>query len=210
VNAGRTPWVAIAAAVGTVAAVAVAGCITAGPETPRLDHVELEGVAVEAEGVRLSMASATLEKDGTGTGEAVRGARDGRPPLEIDAPRTNWDLKARSAVFEGGVTAKRGEFTLTCDTLTVTFASRDRTDAVELAIAEGNVAISRDERTATGKRAELHGATGEVVLTGNPTLVEGSNRLTGEVVRLFLDDERISCEKCHLVIDGSAIGSGSR
>ena len=207
-SSGRTPWVAIAA-------VAVAGCITAGPDGlgpagPRLDHVELEGVAVEAEGVRLSMASATLEKDGTGTGAAVTGTRYSRPPLEIDAPRTSWDLKARSAVFEGGVTAKRGEFTLTCDTLTVTFAAGGKSDAVDLAVAEGNVTISRDQRTATGQRAELHGETGEVVLTGNPTLVEGSNRLTGDVVRLFLDDERISCEKCHLVIDGSAIGPGSR
>ncbi len=197
---GRTPWVAMA----------VAGCITAGPEGPRLDHVELEGVTVEAEGVRLSMAAATLEKEGTGTGQAVTGTRSSKPPLEIDAPRTSWDLKARSAVFEGGVTAKRGDFTLTCDRLTVTFAGGGKTDAVELATAEGNVAITRDERTATGERAELHGQTGEVVLTGHPTLVEGSNRLSGEVVRLFLDDERISCEKCHLVIDGSALGPGSR
>jgi lipopolysaccharide export system protein LptA len=156
------------------------------------------------------MASATLAKDGTGTGEAVTGTRYSRPPLEIDAPRTSWDFKARSAVFEGGVTAKRGEFTLTCDTLTVTFAAGGKNDAVDLAIAEGNVTISRDQRTATGERAELHGETGEVVLTGNPTLVEGTNRLNGEVVRLYLDDERISCEKCHLVIDGSAIGPGSR
>ena len=204
-KSGRTPWVAMAAAVGTVA-----GCITTGPEGPRLDHVELEGVGVEADGVRLSMASATLEKDGTGTGEAVTGTRYSRPPLEIDAPRTSWDLKARSAVFEGGVTAKRGDFTLTCDTLTVTFAAGGKSDAVDLAVAEGNVTISRDQRTATGQRAELYGETGEVVLTGSPTLVEGSNRLTGDVVRLFLDDERISCEKCHLVIDGSAIGPGSR
>jgi lipopolysaccharide transport protein LptA len=200
VIAGRTPWVAMA----------VAGCITSGPDGPRLDHVELQGVGVEAEGVKLSMASATLEKDGTGTGETVNGTRYSRPPLEIDAPRTNWDLKARSAVFEGGVTAKRGEFTLTCDTLTVTFAAGGKNDAVDLAIAEGNVTISRDERTATGERAELHGETGEVVLTGNPTLVEGTNRLNGDVVRLYLDDERISCEKCHLVIDGSAIGHSTR
>ena len=193
---GRTLWIAIA----------IAGCVTAGPDGPRLDHVELEGVAVEAEGVRLSMASATLEKDGTGTGKVVTGTRSSRPPLEIDAPRTSWDLKARTAVFEGGVTAKRGEFTLECDTLTVSFASGNANDAVDRATAEGNVRISRDQRTATGARAELDGATGEVVLTGNPTLVEGSNRLTGDVVRLFLDDERITCEKCHLVIDGSAIG----
>jgi lipopolysaccharide transport protein LptA len=205
VIAGRTPWLAVA-----VAAPVVAGCITTGPDEPRLDHVELEGVGVEAEGVRVSMASATLEKDGTGTGEGVTGTRYSRPPLEIDAPRTSWDLKARSAVFEGGVTAKRGDFTLTCDTLTVTFAAGGKSDAVDLAVAEGNVTISRDQRTATGERAELYGETGEVVLTGNPTLVEGSNRLNGDVVRLYLDDERISCEKCHLVIDGSAIGRSPR
>ena len=199
-NGTRTLWVAIA----------IAGCITAGPDGPRLDHVELEGVALEAEGVRLSMASATLEKDGTGTGEVVAGTRTGRPPLEIEAPRTAWDLKARSAVFEGGVTAKRGEFTLTCDTLTVSFSGGGKSDAVDHATAEGNVTISRDQRTATGDRAELDGATGEVVLTGNPMLVEGSNRLSGEVVRLFLDDERISCEQCRLVIDGDAIGRSAR
>jgi lipopolysaccharide export system protein LptA len=200
VNRRRTLWIAVA----------TAGCITTAPEAPRLDHVELEGVEVEAEGVRLSMASATLEKDGTGTGEVVTGTRYSRPPLEIEAPRTNWDLKARSAVFEGGVTAKRGEFTLRCDTLTVSFSGGGPSDAVERATAEGNVTISRDQRTATGERAELDGATGEVVLTGNPTLVEGANRLTGEVVRLFLDDERISCEKCRLVIDGDAIGQSAR
>jgi lipopolysaccharide transport protein LptA len=202
--------VKVGRAVGLAIAVASSGCLTAGPDVPRLDHVELEGVTVEGEGITLSMASATIEKNGTGAGTAVDGWRDGRPPLEIDAPRTTWDLKARSAVFEGGVTAKRGEFTLTCDKLTVLFASGGQTDAVDNALAEGNVTISRDKRTATGERAELSGATGEVVLTGNPTLVEGSSRLTGEVVRLYLDDERLSCEKCHLVIDGDAIGPGSR
>lgn len=149
---------------------------------------------------------------GAGRAEAaeptvVRSA-SGRPPLEITAERSDWDLRGGNATFTGSVVVRRGEVELHCATLEVKYASGDRVDRV---VATGGVDVTRGARSAHADRAELVGETGKITLTGNPRLAEGPNTLVGTSIVLWLDDERATCEggaaggPCRLVVDGAAL-----
>lgn len=179
------------------------GTACAADPPPPPSALTLQDAALIAEdGSELRMASATVQRDGAGQGAEVRATRAGAPPLTIEAPTSDWDLKARVARFTGGVKATRAEVVLTCDELVVSFASRDR---VRTAVADGHVVVTQGERRAVGARAELDADSGEIVLTGAPELSEGPNRMRGEKVTLWLDDERVRCEQCSLVVDGEAV-----
>lgn len=165
---------------------------------------------VEASGEGWSAAAATL-RFGSGlahaTEPAVVGTAEGKPPLEIVAARSDWDLKARRARFTGAVQVRRADLTLRCDTLDVRYADAERIDSV---LATGNVEVRRGDRLATSASAELSGATGKISLTGGPRLSEGPNTLVGHTIVLWLDDERATCDgaqgaPCRLVVDGTAL-----
>jgi lipopolysaccharide export system protein LptA len=142
------------------------------------------------------------------TGEvAVAKTAPGKPPLEIAAARSDWDLRGRSARFEQDVVVTRGEVTMRCAKLEVRYADAETIDRV---VATGGVTVTRGERAATAATAELEGATGRITLTGDPRLSEGPNTLAGERIVLWLDDERATCEgaagsPCRLVVEGSAL-----
>jgi lipopolysaccharide export system protein LptA len=177
---------------------------------------------VEAVGPGWSAAAATLRL-GSATAEAADVAvvktADGRPPLEITAARSTWDLRARTAHFEGNVLVRRGPVDLHCAALDVRYADADHIDRV---LASGGVSVQHGSRTASAAQAELMGATGRITLTGSPRLSEGPNTLVGATIVLWLDDERATCEggpaeagaagtvgaeasPCRLVVDGAAL-----
>ena len=173
-----------------------------GAEVAPPDRLQLEGVALAMDdGAELRAARASLDEQGRGTGEGVTAVVPGRPPLEIHAPVSDWDLKAHTAVFRGDVVATRGDVTLRASTLTVTFAD----GKVERAVAEPGVVVTQGARRAEAAHAELTAATGEIVLTGKPVLSEAGNRMAGDRITLWLDDERVRCEGCSLVVDGEAL-----
>jgi lipopolysaccharide export system protein LptA len=120
---------------------------------------------------------------------------EGVPELLIQSEQSTWDMKAGKAVFSGGVLATRGSLTLRCDSLTV---EHDESGEVRLALASGRVEIERDDWKATGGRATLDQRQGSLVLTESPQLEEGGNRLVGERIRVFLENERVECEQCTL------------
>ncbi len=195
---------------GFGAAVLLLGAGCAPPaEAPPLPNAVLAS-GVESIGPGWSAAAATL-RFGASTAEATEPAIvrtvDGKPPLEIVADRSEWDLRARTAQFSGNVNVLRGEVSMRCDSLDVRYAGPDRIDRV---VATGNVEVRRGERRATAASAELDGATGRIALRGDPRLSEGPNTLVGNSIVLWLDDERATCEgaegaPCRLVVEGSAL-----
>ncbi len=183
-------------------------CGADSPAPPLPIAATATGVEVIADG--WSAAAATLQ---LAAGEARAGDvalvknEPGRPPLQITAARSDWDLRARSAHFEGDVRVVRGVVEIRCARLDVQYADAETIDRV---LATGGVEVRRGERVATSARAELVGATGRVTLTGAPRLAEGPNTLAGTTIVLWLDDERATCEgsegePCRLVVDGTAL-----
>jgi len=149
-----------------------------------------------------------LQQDGNGRANTVQAKLqteadvDGPPPLEIVAQHSKWDLKTQVVTFTGDVIAVRGPVTMNCATLVV---EMDENKQVERAVATGNVELLRGDRVAHGERAVLTTKTGEVVLSENPVLVEGPHKMTGDTITLWLDEERVECEACRLVVDGQAV-----
>ncbi len=178
-----------------------------------------EGVAVEVPAaggvggsrytVLLAQAGGATGGSGVAAGETVVSRRDdGKPPLTISSTTSDWDLRNKKASFTGSVVVTRGSVKLRCSTLQVTYGTADNVESV---VATGDVVVETGARVASAQRAELVGATGEVTLTESPRLVDGPNTLAGTRIRLWLDDERATCEgdggaPCTLVVAGWTVG----
>ena len=67
-----------------------------------------------------------------------------------------------------------------------------RADGAVRYLANGRAAV-------TGRVTAARPAT-QLTLTGAPTVTDGQHALRGERVVLFLDDERLECEGCELVL----------
>lgn len=207
--------VGLAAFAGTLVVTAcLASCaqapLPALPTTAAATGVAIEG-STESGPYTLAFAGASGDVfagtvDATTT--TVSRTEGAGPPLQIQAARSSWDLKARSARFEGEVVVTRGAVTMRCTALDVHYASADVLDTV---VATGTVRVDHGERHAEAERAELVGASGKITLSGHPKLSEGVNVLSGERIILWLDDEKADCEggpsgPCALTVAGEALG----
>ena len=158
-----------------------------------------EQATVSLDGITISARQAIVDDDGTGRAQTVQAAA---PPLNIIADSASWSFSERTARFEGNVVATRADVTLQCALLTVDF---QRPDRIEHARASGGVQVTQGERTASSQQAELTAEDGMLVMTGEPFITDAGNKLTGERITLWLDQERVECQACTLVVDGAAI-----
>jgi len=166
----------------------------------------LEGVTVrlaleESAPLTLTLAGAWLEEGGDGEGVDAKAVIPTAPPLEVTAHRSRWRLADQVVVFEGRVVATRGPTTLVSERLELTYTG----ERVHSGLASGGVVVTHGPRRATADRAALTVDDGRIELTGDPQLVEGPNRLSGERITLFLDDEEMVCDACTLVVSGDAV-----
>lgn len=183
---------------GLALAALCAGC--AQPADP-VDAVAMaEGVRLVADGGPLrALTAERVAMAGEDRAEAsgVSAELAGGIPLTIRAEKSSWELKTRRAVFEGAVEAERGSFHLSCQRLEV---QADEAGAPTRALATGEVRVSRAPWEARGDSAELQLAAGVLTLTGQPRVSDGRSELTGERVVLHMDDERVECDNCTLVL----------
>ena len=185
------------------------GCVieSQSAASPEVDFVGVE--LVDSHGNAWEAERATMDADGGGAGWGIRaslGVDEGDssiPELKITADHSSWDLKARSIQFEGNVVATRGDMRLTCARLDVTMGDGDH---IEHAAATGGVRVTQADREATGQEAELTTLRGELVITGEPVVREGGTSFSGERVTLWLDDERMECEGCEVVVQSPGVG----
>lgn len=123
----------------------------------------------------------------------VRVASTQDPGFEVEAPRSRWDMNGRVAVFEGGITAKRGEFHLECERMEIRYGEEGE---LENATATGNIRIQRPPWTATGDTATIDLAEGMIALHGSAEITNGQHLMRGDRILLAMDDETIDCTDC--------------
>jgi lipopolysaccharide export system protein LptA len=164
------------------------------------EHSELRGVSLRlpAAGLLIEAARAQTEPrlPERGLATEVSAQLEGQPSASIRAEHASWDLREQHVSFEGQVTLQRGPFTLECRRLEARFDSPEQLRSAEALDAT----IRHRGRVATGQRATLDLVGGSLVLEGAPTVTEGGRSLRGERIVLFLDDERLECERCSLEI----------
>jgi lipopolysaccharide transport protein LptA len=132
----------------------------------------------------------------------VRVASTQDPGFEVEAPRSRWDMNGRVAVFEGGVTARRGDFQMECAQMEI----RYREDGeLESATATGEIRIRRPPWTASGDTASIDLAEGTIALHGSARITNGQHHMRGERILLAMDEETIDCTDCVVEIGPGAV-----
>lgn len=119
----------------------------------------------------------------------MKGAEGSGEPIDITADSTEFRGKENIVVFAGSVNAKRGSMTITSDRLEVILDPKTR-EMIETR-ALGNVSIRREDVLATGGKALYVIATDTVTLTEAPKIWRGGDAVEGEVVILYLADDRM-------------------
>ena len=121
-----------------------------------------------------------------------------KDPIDIRSQGFEYFHEEKRTQFRGNVVVVQGDMTLKSDVLTVTWedivptpaSSTTTRQQIEQIIAEGHVEITSGERRATSRKAVFSETKRTVTLSGKAILQEGTNRITGEVVRIFLDEKR--------------------
>jgi len=123
-------------------------------------------------------------------------------PVKITSDSMQYTQKADQVVFTGSVHVIRQDVELWSNTLTVLLERKPQTGnatqgvmdsqgSIKRIIAQGNVRIKADkDRTGTCGKATYEAAKDLLTLEENPVLMEGQNKIQGDVIKLFIKENR--------------------
>jgi lipopolysaccharide transport protein LptA len=155
---------------------------------------DLVNVTMDAGGVHLAAAGAWVDGDGS-SGHAVVARAETRsdPQVIVEGDRSQFDLRAGTATFEGRVHIVRaGAVDVHCDRVDAHYADGKLVSAE----ATGSVVVTDRGRTATAKRAVI--AADHIELYDDVRVTDGDDRLTGASVTLWFEEDRLDCAACRL------------
>ena len=114
--------------------------------------------------------------------------RDRNQPIEITSQQLEVLQQQRQSIFTGDVVAKQGDMTLFADKLVVVF-QKDQ-DQVERLEAVGGVRVLQLDRIAVAEKAVFHQLEERLVLSGNAEVTQGKNKISGDEITLFMQENR--------------------
>lgn len=130
---------------------------------------------------------------------------NGKTPTVITSDKLRIDTQKKIGLFTGNVFVNNEQFTMTSDEMRVFF--NDEKNGVDEIVATGNVVLKQvgaDESVARGEQAVFttskdDGKGGKItddviVLTGNPTIQQGDNTISGKVIRFFKSQNKMIVE----------------
>lgn len=139
------------------------------------------------------------------------GSASSSGPISISADRLETDDPKGLVTFVGGIVARQGEMTITCDTMKVHYINSEKPNSpaagsseggddalrasdrqIDRVECEGNVKVVEGERLAVGNKA-LYLAKStprRIILTGQARVWQGRDSVTGHQVTYFLDESR--------------------
>ena len=110
----------------------------------------------------------------------------------ITSDKLTFDYKKHYALFEDNVVVVDPQMKLMSQQMTVTFNESNKVQTIR---AEGKVVIVQQDKVANSDLATYNVATGEIVLTGHPTVTRGKDVLRGEKITFWRDENRMRVEK---------------
>lgn len=123
-------------------------------------------------------------------------------PVKITSDTMTYTQKGDQVVFSGSVHVIRQDVEMWSDTLTVlldkkqgggnsTQTALDQQSSIKKIISQGNVRLKADKgRSGTCAKATYDTATEVLTLEGDPVLMEGANKIQGEVIKLYMKENR--------------------
>ncbi len=126
------------------------------------------------------------------------GLSNQKNPIDVVADTMEAFEKGKTNVFTGNVIVKQegsapGQ-TLYLFSDKVTAYRNEDENEIQRVDAEGNVKIVKADRTATCKQAFFYNDKHQIVLKGDVVVFEGNDRLTGDTVTYYLDEDRTHVE----------------
>ncbi len=117
---------------------------------------------------------------------------DETKPIDIVSDTMEGFDKEKYVVFKGSVVARQEDLFIFSDIIEAHM--NEATNEIEKAYAKGNVKIVKKERTATCNEAEFNNTKAEIMLKGNVIVYSGLDKLTGETVTYYVDEDRVVVE----------------
>jgi lipopolysaccharide export system protein LptA len=159
------------------------------------DHRSLlaQGVAQAALSQPVSTVLVQMDKSGKVT------------PVHITSARLTYTDAERKIFFDGGVTARGSDATMTAQQMTVFLRARSESQAgagpgmpgqIERIVAEDKVAITEPKRHANGERLVYTAADDKFVMTGGPPSIFDAERgkTTGDSLTFYRHDDKVLVE----------------
>lgn len=100
--------------------------------------------------------------------------------------------KEKMVVFRGSVVARQDDLYIFTDRIE-TYMNEESTE-ISKAYAKGNVKIVKQDRTATAEEAFFDNTKGEIILKGDVVVFQGQDKVTGNVVTYFINEDRVVVE----------------
>lgn len=128
--------------------------------------------------------------------------------IEIAADRLDAYNEKKMAVFSGNAIAKQADWILKTDRLIIYYKKSpgkkekiggkeiEEAGELEKIEAKGNVVFTQKMRTARSDEAVYFHDSGQIIMTGNPSIRENRNKIEGCKVTLYLQEDRGTVEKC--------------
>ena len=115
-----------------------------------------------------------------------------RGPIRIQSDRMETLDKKGNVVFYGNVKAVRGDLVIYSDVLKVYYKQAPGGDkrVIDRIVARGHVKVVKGERTATGEKGIYDKGAEKIVLSGAAQVWEGPNRVRGERITFFINEDR--------------------
>lgn len=113
-----------------------------------------------------------------------------KKPINVTSDRMEADKGANVVVFKGNVVVVE-DFTLCSDELFVYYDDRQEVKDI---VADGNVRIFQQDKTATAGKAVYDRKSRSIVLTEDPQVVQCTDTVRGDKITVFIDEDRAMVE----------------
>lgn len=111
---------------------------------------------------------------------------DPKAPVEVTADSFAVDQATSEAVFSGAVRIAQGEMVITADSVTIEYAEDGK--GIRRLLATGGVVLRAGANEARADSADYDIGAGEVTLTGDVVLTQGSATISGQRMVVNLAD----------------------
>lgn len=115
-----------------------------------------------------------------------------KKPIDIISDSMEGMEKEKYVIFKGNVVAKQGELFIYCDSIEAYM--NQESNEIEKAYAKGNVKIVKGDRISTCKEAIFDNKNGIITLKGDVVVFSGQDKLTGDVIKYYINEERVVVE----------------
>jgi lipopolysaccharide export system protein LptA len=112
--------------------------------------------------------------------------------------------KEKYVVFKGSVVVKQEDLYIFSDLVEAYMSEAN--NEIDKAYAKGNVKIVKKDRTATCREAVFDNTRGLITLKGGVVVFSGPDKLTGEVVTYYVNEDKVvvegeKTEKAHIILN---------